>query len=319
MLAPRPNSGSVASTPSNWYLISPARPPRKWSSPPCETTPALVAMAWRRLSTGSSRSFSAEMVCRVVEDLVSMRFSARTSISSRVFTVLDSPKVKLTVVVAPALTWTPVCICLSWPIACTRTVYVPTGTPVSTKFPFSSVGAPCLVPRMMTLANATGSLPRSSTRPTMRPVAAAGADDGISGFCCATAGAASARAKAIHATPWRAGRELMRPPRGKYPTSRLGYGKCQARASARRLVAQPVARPLASKFGGQSGTAAGESGSVREEELGTQTRHRGLTRIEVPRPAIANYQRVAPACQGSLFLCRCTSRSRWLRRQRRHR
>ncbi len=68
--------------------------------------------ASRRLSTGSSLSFSAVMLCLVVDDLVSMRFSARTSISSKVLVIFCAPKSKLRTDVAPALTWM-VWTCLS--------------------------------------------------------------------------------------------------------------------------------------------------------------------------------------------------------------
>ena len=61
--------------------------------------PALTATASERLSTGSSRSFSALMDCLVVEDLVSIRFSAVTTISSTSFTTFASPKAKSTVTV----------------------------------------------------------------------------------------------------------------------------------------------------------------------------------------------------------------------------
>ena len=106
MLAPPPVSGSDTSTPSNWNFTSPPRPPRKWSSPPNATMPAFTATASRRLSTGISLSFSAVMVCLVVEDFVSMRLSPRTSMTPISLTTFCSPKAKFSVAVAPAFTWT---------------------------------------------------------------------------------------------------------------------------------------------------------------------------------------------------------------------
>ena len=169
MLAVRPTSGSDTSTPSNWNLTSSVRPPRKWRPSADDTTPALVPIACIRLSTGISRSFSAVMLCLVVEDLTSIRFSPRTSISSRVLTIFESfVKEKLTVVVTPAFTWT-VWTCFSKPSGWTWTWTEPTGTPTRTKPPFSSVKAPKRVPRTMMLAKAIGSLFLSVTLPAIRP------------------------------------------------------------------------------------------------------------------------------------------------------
>ncbi len=197
MFAPRPNSGSETSTPSNWNFTSPERPPRKWSPSLAATTPALVPTASRRLSTGRSFSFSAVMLCLVVEDLVSMRFSARTSISSICFTTLDSPSVKLRVVVAPASTRT-LWVEASKPIAWTLIWTVPTGTPTITKLPLSSVMVPCLVPSTMTLAKAWAS-PLAVTLPEIFPVAPMWAAGGVAGagaaaFCWADTGALRVRA-----------------------------------------------------------------------------------------------------------------------------
>ena len=151
MFALLPKAGSVASTPSNWNFTSPPRPPRKCSWPPCATMPALVATAWLRLSTGISLSFSAVIVCLVAEDLVSIFFSARTSTSCTVVTVLEAPTEKFTIEVWPAFTCT-VWITGSKPIAISLTCCVPTGTPGIVKLPFSSVIVPCLVPSTITFA-----------------------------------------------------------------------------------------------------------------------------------------------------------------------
>ena len=66
--------------------------------------PAFTATASRRLSTGISLSLSAVIVCLVVEDLVSMRFCALTSMVGSSLTTRCSPKAKFSVVVAPAFT-----------------------------------------------------------------------------------------------------------------------------------------------------------------------------------------------------------------------
>ena len=57
------------------------------------------------------------------------------------------------------------------PMRCTRTVYVPAGTPTTRKRPASSVSAPKRVPVTCTCAPETTARALSRTTPLMRPVA----------------------------------------------------------------------------------------------------------------------------------------------------